>query len=108
VGLLDEPRAEGDVFNIGSSEEISIEDLARLIIAKTSSPSSIVHLPYEVAYEVGFEDMVRRVPDVNKIGRLTGWVAKRNLDQILDDVIAETKVPEAPPRRPRQPGDGAP
>ena len=68
VALLDEPAAVGDVFNVGSSEEISIQELATRIIARTGSSSPIVHLPYDVAYEVGFEDMARRVPDVAKIG----------------------------------------
>ena len=89
MGLLDEPGAVGEMFNVGSSEEISIEDLARLIIARTASSSPLVHLPYDVAYEVGFEDMARRVPDVTKIHSLTGWCARRTLVDILDDVIAE-------------------
>jgi len=92
IRLLTEPEAEGDVFNVGSSEEISIEKLAELIIARTASTSSIVHLPYEVAYEAGFEDMTRRVPDVTKMGKLTGWQAQRRLAEILDDVIAEVRA----------------
>lgn len=89
--VLDEPSAIGEVFNIGSSEEISIDQLARLIIDKTASTSQILHVPYEVAYEVGFEDMVRRVPDVSKLEALTGWRAQRSLAQILDDVIDEVR-----------------
>jgi UDP-glucose 4-epimerase len=92
VRLLDEPRAVGDAFNVGSSEEISIEGLANLIIASTGSSSSIVHLPYDVAYEVGFEDMARRVPDVAKIRALTGWHAERRLRDVLEDVIAEVQA----------------
>jgi UDP-glucose 4-epimerase len=95
IRLLNEPRAEGDVFNIGSSEEISIQELAQLIIARTASPSPITHLPYDVAYEVGFEDMARRVPDVGKISQLTGWRSQRNLAQVLDDVIAEVRSERA-------------
>ena len=91
VRLLNEPTAIGDVFNIGSSEEISIEQLARLIIEKTSSASPVLHVPYEVAYEVGFEDMVRRVPDVGKLEALTGWHAQHTLAEILDDVIDEVR-----------------
>ncbi len=91
VRLLNEPTAIGDVFNIGSSEEISIEQLARLIIEKTSSTSPVLHVPYEVAYEVGFEDMVRRVPDVGKLEALTGWHAQHTLAEILDDVIDEVR-----------------
>ncbi len=91
IGLLYEPRAEGDVFNIGSSEEISIKELARLIVTRTASSSPITQLPYDVAYEVGFEDMTRRVPDVRKLNQLTGWVSQRSLLQVLDDVISEVK-----------------
>jgi len=91
VRLLNEPTAVGDVFNIGSTEEVSIEQLARLIIDKTSSTSPVLHVPYDVAYEVGFEDMVRRVPDVSKLESLTGWHAQRSLAQILDDVIDEVR-----------------
>ncbi|HMK96696.1 MAG TPA: NAD-dependent epimerase/dehydratase family protein [Acidimicrobiales bacterium] len=94
LGLLDEPAAEGDVFNVGSIEEITIADLAQRVIARAGSRSEVVYVPYEVAYEVGFEDMARRVPDVRKIGYLTGWQAKRALDDILDDVISEVRAEE--------------
>jgi len=89
VRLLNEPAAEGDVFNIGSSYEISIEALAKLIITRTASNSSLVHLAYDVAYEAGFEDMLRRVPDLTKIRSLTGWEPSRDLGRILDDVVAD-------------------
>lgn len=89
--LLDEPKAEGDVFNVGSSEEISIEELAKLVIARTSSSSKLVHLPYDVAYEAGFEDMAKRVPDVSKVRELTGWKAERRLADVLDDVVLEVR-----------------
>ena len=92
IGLLDEPRAEGDVFNVGSSEEISIGQLASRIIERTGSTSRITQVPYDVAYESGFEDMARRVPDTTKINQLIGWEPKRNLDDILDDVIAEVQA----------------
>jgi len=91
IRILNEPLAQGDVFNVGSSEEISIEELARQIVSKTESASPIVHVPYDVAYETGFEDMARRVPDTTKVEALTGWQATRSLDQILDDVISETR-----------------
>ncbi|MGC8627796.1 MAG: NAD-dependent epimerase/dehydratase family protein [Acidimicrobiales bacterium] len=99
VRLLDEPKAVGDVFNVGSSEEISIEELARRVIAQTGSRSTIVHLPYEVAYEVGFEDMDRRVPDVSKVEALIGWRPRHNLSEILEDVIAEASESSTVPGR---------
>jgi UDP-glucose 4-epimerase len=91
IRLLHEPAAVGDVFNVGSSEEISIQGLAELIISRTGSTSSIRHLPYEEAYEAGFEDMTRRVPDVAKIHHLTGWRSQRTLAETLEDVIAEVR-----------------
>ena len=72
-GLVTEPRAAGGVFNIGNPEEISIHDLARLVKEVTGSSSEIVTVPYDQAYEAGFEDMPRRVPDVRKIRGLIGW-----------------------------------
>ncbi|MHB1987956.1 MAG: NAD-dependent epimerase/dehydratase family protein [Acidimicrobiales bacterium] len=90
--LLDHPGAVGEVFNVGSTEEISIMALAERIIAKTSSPSSIVLVPYEEAYEEGFEDMQRRLPDTAKIRRLLGWVPCRQLDDVLDDVLADARI----------------
>ncbi len=95
VRLLNEDRAVGDVFNVGASDEISIEELAHRVIAATGSSSAVVHMPYEVAYEVGFEDMSRRVPDVTKVHQLTGWQAKRSLAEILEDVIGEFRAEAA-------------
>ena len=89
VRLLEDPRAEGDVFNVGSPEEISIAQLAERVIALSGSPSRIVNVPYDVAYETGFEDMDRRVPDTSKIWALTGWEAHHGLDDILNEVILE-------------------
>jgi nucleoside-diphosphate-sugar epimerase len=91
VRLLDEPEAEGDVFNVGGSEEISVEELAMRVIERAHSSSGIVHVPYDVAYETGFEDMARRVPDTSKVRALTGWETKRSLTDVLDDVIAEAR-----------------
>ncbi len=89
VRLLDVPEAVGDVFNIGSQEEISIFDLARRIVRHTGSSSSIDLIPYEQAYESGFEDMPRRVPDTTKLRTLTGWAPTRSLADILSETIAE-------------------
>lgn len=90
--LLDHPEAIGDVFNIGCQGEISIKDLAEKIVTKTASSSAIELIPYEQAYEAGFEDMTRRVPDTTKLAELTGWKQTRDLDDILDETIAEMKV----------------
>jgi UDP-glucose 4-epimerase len=88
IALLDHPDAVGEVFNVGAENELSIEELARAIIAVTGSPSTIERIPYDVAYEEGFEDMFRRVPDISKIAGLTGWHPTRGIEQILADVVA--------------------
>ncbi|MHB1783931.1 MAG: GDP-mannose 4,6-dehydratase [Acidimicrobiales bacterium] len=90
--LLGEPRAVGEVFNVGSTEEISIDQLARRVLQATGSHSRVVHVPYDVAYETGFEDMSRRVPDISKMTALTGWVAKHLLDDVLEDVVEEVRA----------------
>ncbi len=91
IGLLDHPDSPGDPFNIGADNEVSIDELAAMVVERTGSSSRIVHVPYEVAYEEGFEDMERRVPDITKISSLTGWTPKRTLDDILDDVIDDQR-----------------
>jgi UDP-glucose 4-epimerase len=88
VKLMDHPGAVGEVFNIGSSEEVTIRALAERVRALAGSQSEIVCVPYEQAYGEGFEDMPRRVPDISKIGSLIGYRPTRSLDQILDSVIA--------------------
>jgi UDP-glucose 4-epimerase len=81
----------GEVFNIGSDEEISISDLAVRVKQATASSSEIVLVPYEEAYEAGFEDMFRRIPDTTKIQRLIGWKPTKSLNAILADVIGERR-----------------
>lgn len=88
IELMDRPDAYGQVFNMGNTEEVSILGLAEQVIARAKSSSQIVFVPYEKAYEPGFEDMPRRVPDIGKINRLIGWRPTIGLSQILDDVIA--------------------
>lgn len=88
VGLLNEPRAVGDVFNIGNPEEISIRELAERVRETTGSASEIVTIPYVEAYEAGFEDMPRRVPDITKIRDLIGWSPSLPLPDILKRVVA--------------------
>jgi UDP-glucose 4-epimerase len=87
IRLLDEPRAVGQVFNIGNPNEITILDLARRVRELTGSHSEIVLIPYDEAYEAGFEDMPRRVPDLHKIHALIGYTPKVPLDEILTRVI---------------------
>jgi UDP-glucose 4-epimerase len=90
--LLDNPEAVGGTFNVGRDDEITIRALAELIVDRTHSQSEIVLVPYDEAYESGFEDMLRRVPDTSRLTALTGWVPKYTLDDILREIIAEAEV----------------
>ena len=92
AGLLGEPRAVGDIFNVGNPEEISIRALAARVRAATGSSSEVVRVPYGEAYETGFEDMPRRVPDIGKIRGLIGWHPRRTLADILERVIAHARA----------------
>ena len=86
--LADHDGAVGQVFNIGNDrEEVTIEDLARRVKERTKSASAVVKVPYDEAYESGFEDMPRRVPDLGKVRALIGYEPKVHLDEILDKVI---------------------
>lgn len=87
IQLAQHPDAVGEVFNVGSDEEITIEELARLTKKMTNSSSEIRHVPYGEAYEEGFEDMRRRVPDLSKIEQLLGYRPTRSLREIVQDVI---------------------
>src|SRR5271166_3277369 len=87
VGLMDHPGAVGGVFNVGSSEEVSIQTLAERVKELTASKSEIVYIPYERAYGEGFEDMPRRVPDLAKIQSLLGYRPRKSLEEILSRVI---------------------
>jgi UDP-glucose 4-epimerase len=92
VALVDEPRAVGQVFNIGNGrDEITIRDLAVKIKAMTGSTSEIVTIPYDQAYEAGFEDMPRRVPDISRINALVGYKPTVELDEILARVIEHVR-----------------
>jgi UDP-glucose 4-epimerase len=88
LGLVDSPQAVGQVYNIGSQEEISIRDLAERVRGLAGSASAIVYVPYDQAYAQGFEDMQRRVPDIAKIRAATGWVPRIPLDETIREVIA--------------------
>ncbi|HZS38694.1 MAG TPA: GDP-mannose 4,6-dehydratase [Polyangia bacterium] len=87
IGLMEHEPAYGQVFNIGNNNEISIGDLARQVREMCNSKSEITLIPYEKAYEQGFEDMPRRVPDTGKINAAIGWKPSIALPQILGDVI---------------------
>ena len=92
VKLGQEPRAIGEVFNLGNEEEVSIRELAERVKASTGSASPIVTVPYDQAYESGFEDMPRRVPDISKVRALIGFEPKVKLDEILRLVIADQRL----------------
>jgi len=87
VKLMDADNSVGEVFNIGSNQEISILDLAKRVKDLTRSESEIVFVPYDEAYEEGFEDMPRRIPDTSKVNKLVGFKPEKRLDEILQAVI---------------------
>ena len=87
VKLMDADDSVGEVFNIGSNQEISILDLAKRVKDLTRSESEIVFVPYDEAYEEGFEDMPRRIPDTSKVDKLVGFKPEKRLDEILQAVI---------------------
>ena len=89
IKLLDDPAAVGETFNVGSSDEISILELANIIISRCDNRSTIQLVPYDQAYESGFEDMERRVPDTTKLQTRTGWRPRHSLDDILQEMIAD-------------------
>ena len=99
IKLVEEPKAVGEVFNIGSQEEVSIEQLAKEIIKITKSKSKIEYIPYEKAYEEGFEDMQRRVPDTAKINKLIGFKPTYDLSEIIKDIVRHIKKNAKAPRR---------
>ncbi|MGB9407306.1 MAG: GDP-mannose 4,6-dehydratase [Terracidiphilus sp.] len=90
--LVQLPAARGQIYNIGSTEEVSMLDLAERVKAATGGRSKIELIPYEKAYVEGFEDMRRRVPDLAKIQKAIGYRPRRGLDQILKDVIADVQA----------------
>jgi nucleoside-diphosphate-sugar epimerase len=87
VKLMDDESAVGEVFNVGSNQEITILDLARKVKELTNSKSEITFVPYDEAYEEGFEDMPRRIPDISKVNGRVGFEPEKSLDGILESVI---------------------
>src|SRR3982074_2655022 len=86
--LIDTPRSVGEVVNVGNTDEITIEGLAQRVKERTGSSSPIEYVPYDKAYEPGFEDMMRRVPSVEKLHALTGFRPNTPLNEIIDPVSA--------------------
>ena len=86
--LLPLDKAVGEVINIGNTEEVTIENLARIVKQRTGSSSEIQFIPYDKAYEPGFEDMMRRVPCIDKLHSLTGFRPQTSLSEIIDRVAA--------------------
>ncbi|MEV8407633.1 NAD-dependent epimerase/dehydratase family protein [Streptomyces niveus] len=91
VALLEDEGAHGTVFNLGSSEQVSMAELAAKVIAATGSSSTVVKIPYEQAYGPGFEDMQRRIPNCDKARDRIGFRPTRTLDDIIESVIAQNR-----------------
>jgi UDP-glucose 4-epimerase len=92
TALMNAGRADGEIFNVGSTERVTIEDLARRVLAATSSSSEIVRIPYEEVYGQGIEDMLHRQPSIEKVIEAVGWRPTRSLDEILGDIIAHIRT----------------
>ena len=95
IALAADPKAVGEIYNVGSQEEITIADLAQRVVTRARSSSPIVTVPYDEAYEKGFEDMYRRVPSIDKIKAAIGWQPTIPLDQTLDEVIEYFREPKS-------------
>jgi len=91
IKLIDSERAVGEVVNVGNTEEITIEDLAQRVKQRTESNSAIEFIPYDKAYEPGFEDMMRRIPCVDKLQSITGFRPEIPLNEIIDRVAAHMR-----------------
>jgi UDP-glucose 4-epimerase len=89
--LMDASGVDGDLFNVGSTERVSIDELAQRVLAATGSSSEIVHIPYDEVYGQGIEDMLHRQPSIDKVNGAIGWSPTRSLDEILEDVIAHIR-----------------
>jgi UDP-glucose 4-epimerase len=90
-GLMEDGATSGEIYNVGSTDRISILDLAEKVVARTGSSSSVEFVPYERVYGLGIEDMLHRIPSIEKVAAQIGWGPSRDLDAILDDVIEHTR-----------------
>jgi UDP-glucose 4-epimerase len=91
LGLIDSNRTIGDTYNVGSETSVRISDLARLVIERTGSTSGMRFVPFEVAYEDGFEDVEHRIPDTTAVADAIGWRAELPIEDAIDDVIAHQR-----------------
>ena len=87
VAIIDSDQTVGSAFNVGNNVEISIKELAEQVIKITCSTSQIAQIEYDTAYKAGFEDMQRRIPDIGKIERVTGWSPTLSLEDIIRDTV---------------------
>lgn len=92
-GLIDADEHSGAIFNVGSTERLSISELAQRVLELTGSDSEITYIPYDEVYGLGIEDTLHREPSIEKIGAAIGWRPERRLDEILGDVIAQARLP---------------
>ena len=91
AGLMAARTISGEIFNVGSTERISIGDLAQRVLALTGSSSEIVYVPYDEVYGQGIEDMLHRQPSIDKVSAAIGWQPTRQLEEILRDVLRATR-----------------
>jgi len=91
LSVIDSDQTVGSVYNIGNDREISIGELASLVVSRLESKSVVVKKSYDDAYGAGFEDMQRRVPDISKIKAVTGWAPQRSLESIIDDIAGDLR-----------------
>jgi len=91
IKIMEHPKSAGEVYNLGSSEEVSINDLAKKVIAITGSKSKLVHVPYKKAYGEGYEDMMRRCPDTSKARRLVGFKPTVSLEELIKMIVTYEK-----------------
>ncbi|MEP6978980.1 MAG: NAD-dependent epimerase/dehydratase family protein [Thermoleophilia bacterium] len=94
-GLMDEPSTVGEIFNVGSRNWISVLELAQRVLELTGSKSELVNVPYDQVYGLGIDDMLHRVPAIEKIKGAIGWEPRFDLDQILHDVIEHARTAPA-------------
>jgi UDP-glucose 4-epimerase len=92
TGLMEAPGQSGEIFNVGSTERVTINELAQRVLERTGSKSKIVEVPYNEVYGQGIEDMLHRQPSIEKISSAVGWEPTVSLDGILEDVIRHVRA----------------